>query len=159
MATTQVPEWETSEPGKTVKVTSPDNVLVSGVLANGAVVSAHVATVPRLGTGWRMEVYGREGTLVASAPQIVMFGQVWLSGGRGKDGKLEELPVPDRLTWVPREVPQGEPFNVAQLYRCLDEAIQGIRSADPDFDLALKRHRLLDAIQRSSDQGVKVQVL
>ena len=156
--TTQVPEWETSEPGKKVKVTSPDNVLVSGLLSNGAVASVHVATVPKLGTGWRMEVYGREGTLVASAPQMVMFGQVQLRGGRGGDGALEDLTVPDRLTWVPGEVPQGVPFNVAQLYRRLGEAIQGARSAEPDFDLAVKRHRLLDAIQRSSDQGIKVQV-
>src|SRR5262249_5124339 len=59
--TTQVPVWETSKPGKTVDVTAPDNVLVSGVLTNSAVASVHVATVPWHGTGWRMEVYGREG--------------------------------------------------------------------------------------------------
>ena len=53
---TQVPEWDTSEPGKKVKVTAADNVLVSGVLTNGAVASVHVSTVPWHGSGWRMEV-------------------------------------------------------------------------------------------------------
>ena len=62
LVSTQVPVWQTSEPGKTVEVTSPDNVLVSGVLVNGAVASVHVSTVAWHGTGWKMEVYGREGT-------------------------------------------------------------------------------------------------
>jgi len=60
LSTTQVPVWETAEPGKTVDVTAPDNMLISGVLTNGAVASVHVATVPWHGTGWRLEVYGRE---------------------------------------------------------------------------------------------------
>ena len=157
-ATTQIPVWETSEPGKTVNVTAPDNVLVSGVLTNGAVASVHVAAVPWHGTGWRMEVYGTEGALVASSHEMVQYAQIRLQGGHGKDDTLEELPVPDRLTWVPGEVPKGEAFNVAQLYRSLSEAIQKGKAAEPDFDLAVKRHRLLDAIERSSDQGTKVQV-
>ncbi len=156
--TTQVPVWETSEPGKTVDVTAPDNVLVSGVLTNGAVASVHVATVPWHGTGWRMEVYGREATLVALSSQMVQYAQIQLLGGKGKDGALEELSVPDRLTWIPDEVPQGPPFNVAQLYRSLSKAIREGKGAQPDFDLAVRRHRLLDAIQRASDQGSKVQV-
>ena len=158
LVTTRVPVWETSEPGKTVSVTSPDNVLVSGVLTNGAVASVHVAAVPWHGTGWRMEVYGREGTLVASSVQRVQYAQIVLQGSRDQDGALEELTVPDRLTWVPEEVPEGRPFTVAQLYRRLGRAIRGTGDTEPDFELAVKRHRLLDAIERSSDQGVKVQV-
>ncbi len=156
--TIQVPVWETSEPGKTVDVTAPDNVLVSGVLTNGAVASVHVATVPWHSTGWRMEVYGREATLVASSSQMVQYAQIQLLGGKGKDQTLEKLSVPERLTWIPAAVPQGPPFNVAQLYRSLSQAMREGHSLQPDFDLAVKRHRLLDAIQCASDQGSKVQV-
>ena len=156
--TTQVPVWETAEPGKTVAVTAPDNVLVSGVLTNGAVASVHVATVPWHGTGWRMEIYGREATLVASSQQMVQYAHSQLLGGKGTDGALQELSVPDRLTWIPAAVPQGPPFNVAQLYRSLSTAIRAGTGAHPDFDLAVRRHRLLDAIRRASDQGAKVRV-
>ena len=156
--TTQVPVWETAEPGKTVDVTAPDNVLVSEVLTNGAAASVHVATVPWHGTGWRMEVYGREATLVASSKQMVQYAHIQLLGGKGQDGALEELAVPDRLTWIPAAVPQGPPFNVAQLYRSLSKAIREGRGGQPDFDLAVRRHRLLDAIQRASDRGSKVRV-
>ena len=156
--TTQVPVWDLADSGTTVAVTAPDNVAVSGVLANGAVASVHVATVPWHGSGWRMEVYGREGTLVASSSRMVQMDGIQLHGAHGNDGALEPLPVPDRLSWVPAEVPKGAPFNVAQLYRRLSESIQQGRPADPDFDLAVTRHHLLDAIQRSSDQGASVQV-
>jgi predicted dehydrogenase len=158
LATTQVPVWETAEPGKTVAVTAPDNVLVSGVLTTRAVASVHVATVPWHGTGWRLEIYGRAGTLVATSEQMVQYAQIRLQGGQGEDRALQALPVPDRLTWVSAEVPQGPPFNVAQMYHRLGAAIRAGREAHPNFDVAVKRHRLLDTMQRSSDRGSRVAV-
>jgi predicted dehydrogenase len=155
---TQVPEWTLSDTGEKVDVTAPDNVLISGVLDNGAVASVHVATVPWHGTGWRMEVYGREGTVVASSEQMVQYADVRLLGAKGADGAMEEIKVPDGLAAVPAEVPAGPPFNVAQLYRRLAGAIRGQGGSDPDFQLAVTRHHLLDAVQRSSDQGARVSV-
>ena len=134
-----------------------DNVLINGVLANGALASVHVSTVPWHGTGWRMELYGSEGTLTASSQEMVQYARIQLRGGK-RDGDMEDIPIPDSLTWIPPEVPQGAPFNVAQLYRRLSEGIRGDKIVEPDFDLAVRRHRLLDAIQRSSDQGCVVQV-
>ena len=156
---TKVQVWETGEPGKTVDVTAPDNVVVNGLLANGAVASVHVSTVPWHGSGWRMEVYGTEGTLVAKGSPTVQYNQNWIFGGQGTEGAMEELPIPDRLVLVPGQVPKNEPFNVAQMYRKLSKAIHGGAPAQPDFEHALTRHRLLDSIQRSSDQdGKRVQV-
>ena len=159
MATTQVREWETTEPGKPVKVTSPDNVLVIGPAGQRAPPPRF--TWPRCpgwgpAGGWKSTA-GR-GLWWPSSPQMVMFGQVSLRGGQRKDGRLEELPIPGRLVRVPGEVPKREPFNVAQMYRRLGEAILGNGTSEPDFELALRRHRLLDAIQRSSDGGAKVPV-
>ena len=153
---TQVPQLDIRDTGERIEVTAPDNVLVAGVLDNGAVASVDVAAVPWHGTGWRMEVYGREGTLVASSDQMVQFGNIRLHGGRRQDAGLVELPVPDGLAAVSPEVPEGEPRNVAHLYRHLGEAIRSDGDAEPDFNLAETRHRLLDAIQRSSDHGQQV---
>jgi len=155
---TQVPEWNTSEPGEQVKVTAADNVLVSGVLTNGAVASVHVSTVPWHGSGWRMEVYGREGSIVASSREMVQYAQIQLQGAKGQDSSLAELPIPERLTWIPGEVPPGAPFNVAQMFRKLGQGIREGTTVEPDFDLAVERHKLLDLIQRSSDQGMKQRV-
>ena len=154
---TRVPPWETFQPGETVAVTSPDNVLASGVLTNGAVASFHVASVPSHGTGWRMEVYGQEGTLIATSGQMVQYGEIHLQGGRG-DGKLLDITVPDQQAPVPDQVPAGPAYNVAQMYRRLSQAIRLSESVEPDFQVAVKRHNMLDAIERSSKEGTKVKV-
>ena len=81
-----------------------------------------------------------------------------LQGGKSTDASLKELPIPERLTWVPEGVPQGPPFNVAQMYRRLAEAIRTGQRAEPDFDSAVARHRLLETIQSASDQGMRLPV-
>ena len=35
------------------------------------------------------------------------------------------------------------------------EGIHEGKSASPDFDVAVKRHQLLDAIQKASDTGIR----
>ena len=152
----QVPTWDI--PGGKVAVDAADNVMIHGVLNGGAAASVHVATVPWNGSGWRMEVFGREGTLVADSLEMVQYGNVRLSGAQGGNGPLQELPTPDRLASVPATVPAGEPYNVAQLYQHLGDAIGNGGSAQPDFDTAVERHRLLDTIQRSSDTGTRIKV-
>ena len=60
---TQVPQWHETDTDRMVDVTSPDNILISGTLESGAVVSAHVSSIPWHGSGCKLEVYGREVTL------------------------------------------------------------------------------------------------
>ena len=150
---TRVSQWHESDTGRTVDVTSPDNVLVSGTLGSGAVVSARVGSVPWHGSAYRLEVYGREGTLILAAPEHPHLRGMQLLGAKGGDPELKELPIPERLKWVPDTVPQGPPFNVAQMWSRFADAIRTGRRVEPDFDSAVSRHRLLDAIQRASDTG------
>ena len=150
---TRVTQWHETDTGRMVDVTAPDNILVSGTLSGGAVDSAHVSSVPWHGSGYRLEVYGREGTLVLNSQQSASIGGVRLLGGRGGGSSLEEIAIPAHHTWVPEAVPQGPPFNIAQLWGRFAEAIRTGERAEPDFDTAVTRHELLDAIQRASDTG------
>ena len=154
----RVPQWHETDTDRMVDVTSPDNVMVNGTLTSGAVVSAHVSTVPWLGSNYSLEVYGREGTLVLKASEHPQLGGLLLLGGKGSDSELREIPVPDRLTWAPGSVPTGPPFNVAQMWSRFAEAIRTGSHADPDFESAVQRHRLLDAVQRASDTGQRQMV-
>src|SRR5512145_2299466 len=61
---TQVPQWFESDTKKYVDVTSPDNIIIHGRLENGAVVNAYVGVHPYHGGGHKLEIYGREGTLM-----------------------------------------------------------------------------------------------
>jgi predicted dehydrogenase len=156
VVSTQVPQWHETDTDRMVDVTAPDNILVSGRLANGAVASVHVASVPWHGSSMKLEVYGREGTLVASTGLSAQIDPVRLEGGRGTDRTLRELPIPDRLTAVPPGVPDGEPLNVARMYQALADAIRTGKRVEPDFATAVTRHKLIDAVQAASDQGRRV---
>ena len=156
---TQVKQVRVSDTGEMVEVTSPDNVLFTGVLESGALASVHVGSVPYHGSGgWRLEVYGTKGSLVASGGQA-NYSQTPLKlvGAQGKD-PLAELPVPDEFVIAPEGTPQGAPFNVAQAYVRYADGVRTGQTVDPDFGLALKRHRLLDALERASTEGRAVKV-
>ena len=150
---TQVHRATMVETGASVEVTSPDNVLVSGVLAGGALASVHIASVPAPGSGFRLEVYGAEGTLAAVSGGGAQIGPLALSGARGADKALQPILPAGGQRWVPEGVPEGPPLNVAQMFARLGEAIAAGQDVEADFSLALKRHRLLDAIQAASDTG------
>lgn len=157
MVTTQAKQWLQTDTKKLVDVTSPDNILVNGRLANGAVASVHVSAVPWAGSGYRMEVYGSEGTLVAIGEDAPQHTRLTLQGSRGNE-PLRELDVPGRFSYVNPNTPGGEPYNVAQMYSRFSHAIRTGQASHPDFDTAVELHRFLDDIKRASDTGQEVQV-
>ena len=150
---TQVPEWRETDTGRMVGVNAPDNILVNGVLKTGAVVSIHVGSIPYSDSGYRLEIYGSEGTLVVKSTGTPAIDEARLYGSRGESDRLSRMYIPKRYTWIPADVPTGPPFNIAQLwYRFCQSIYRGI-PMEPDFDLAVRRHELLDAIQTASDTG------
>jgi predicted dehydrogenase len=149
---TQVKQWKVTGTGAMVDVDAADNVLVNGVLEGGALASVHVATLPYHTTGWRMEIYGRDGTLRVSTKGSLQRDANTLLGARGR-APMAALEVPARYTEVPPETPVGPPNNVGHLYLRMAKAIREGSPVEPDFDVAVNRHRLIDAIQRSSDEG------
>ena len=157
VVSTQCDQWFETDTQQYLDVTAPDNILVSGKLANGAVVSAHVASIPWAGSGYRLEIYGREGTLVATSEDSPQLGPVRLEGARGSD-ELEELALSSNHTFVLEGMPQGAPYNVGQLYYMFGEAIRGEGARHPDFDTAVDLHRLVEAMRNASDTGRAVAV-
>jgi len=155
--TTRVKEWRLSDTGGSVPVDAPDSVSVAGRLVNGAEVTVQVAAVPSNPSGYRLEVYGREGALTVTAGGSANIGPSRLFAARGTEA-LAAMPVPDRFTLVPEGTPSGPPLNVAQAYVRLADAYATGSAFDPDFDLAVTRHRLLDAIERSSNEGRAVEL-
>jgi hypothetical protein len=68
---------------------------------------------------------------------------------------LADLSIPESYRWVPPAVPAGFLSNVAQLYLRMAEGILQGKSVSPDFDVAVKRHQLVDVIQKASDTGIR----
>jgi predicted dehydrogenase len=153
LVTTQAQHWYETDTRQLVEVTSPDNVLVSGQLVSGAVASVHVAAVPWAGGGFRMEIYGREGTLVTTGSVSSQRGETLrLQGTRGNH-ELSDLEVPERFVHVPADFPRGDPFNVGQMYALFAEAIRTGQNRLPTFDTAVDLHHFLETIQQASETG------
>jgi predicted dehydrogenase len=141
-----------SEAGRTIPRTSPDEIAVHGRLANGAVFSIHMQGGPGAGTGFRFEINGTKADLLITGSMTVQMADLSLHRTR-HGGAMEKLDVPVRYRWAPPDSPAGQPFNVAQLYVKLAEAIDSGRAAQPNFATAVEMHRLLDTIQQASDSG------
>jgi predicted dehydrogenase len=153
---TLITEWKHSETGETMKVDSPDTVSVAGALQNGAEVSYRVVAVPHNPSGTRLEIYGRDGTLVLTSGSV-NIGPNTLHGSKGKD-PLAEMPPPDEYKLAPEGTPGGPARNVTQGYVRYADSLPKGEVVVPDFGDAVTRHALLDAIERSAAEGKSIKL-
>jgi predicted dehydrogenase len=153
---TRISEWRTLE-GKPYPVDSPDSINIAGRMVSGAEVSINVAAVPSNPSGNRLEIYGRAGALVIRANGALSLGPNQMHAGQGKE-PMAPMAVPAKYRFVPEGTPAGQPYNVAQTYARAADALRGGRSFDVDFNLAVQRHKLIDAIERSSATGRSVKL-
>lgn len=132
-----------------------DQIVVGGVLENGAVVSAHYRGGMSRGTNLLWEINGTEGDLRITAPTgHAQLADLTLLGGRGDDTELSVLEVPAKYRTVPAEL-EGPAVTVAEAYVRFHQG-DTVSDPVPDFDEAVKRHRLLDAIERSAATGQRI---
>ncbi len=160
LVSTRVPQWFETDTKKYVDVTSPDNIMIQGRLEKGAIANAYVGVHPFHGSGHRLEIYGKEGTLMmiggGEAGQEVNRR---IMGGKKDDKALQELLVPDRLKWVPEEVRKvGRAYDVGQMWVKFAEAIRTGGQVETDFDHGVRRHKTLDAIVRASETGQRQRI-
>jgi predicted dehydrogenase len=145
------------ETGQIVPVTSPDQVVLAGQLANGAAASVAVqgGSAP-VTPGFELRIVGAEATLVVrpATPGGIHITD-WAVSVARPDGSAADLPVPARFSPIPEAVPAGPPRNVAVLYREFARAIGDGQPAAPDFRTAVRYHQLLEQIQRASDTGIR----
>jgi predicted dehydrogenase len=155
LVSTQVPRWFETDTKRYVDVTSPDNIMIQGRTGSGAIVSAYVGVHPCHGSGHRFEIYGREGTLMMiGGGEAGQEANRKIMGGKKDEKTLQELPVPDRLKWVPEEVrKEGRAYDVGQMWVNFAKAIRTGAAVEADFDHGVRRHKTLDAIVRACQTG------
>jgi predicted dehydrogenase len=143
--------------GELVAKNVPDQLVVSGVVGDGAVVSVQVRGGMTRGNEFLFEIHGEDGDLVLAATSraSTQRQELTVQGARGAGVPLEGMAIPAKYRWVPEGVPEGSPYNVAQLYARLGEGIRSGKPVAPGFDAAVTRHRLLDMIVRASETGQK----
>lgn len=134
------------ETGEFVPVTAPDQVLISGTLSSGAVLSAHFEAGKRNGPILSTVLTGTDGDLV-------LDHDLTLSGARGDNQPLARLATPDPYLWSPRGDLSDDAHQVAQLYAAFARDLVEGTSIAPSFHDAVKLHHLVDTIADASASG------
>jgi predicted dehydrogenase len=151
----QQPDFLNVETGQHGIKTSPDQVAFSGELASGGTISCHYRAGASRGTNLLWEINGTEGDLVVtSVGGHMQMLDLAVSGGRGDDQFVAPLALPDGLRTAPAGL-EGPALNVAQAWQCFAEDIRTGTRTCPDFDHAVQRHRMVDAIERSAAAGTR----
>jgi predicted dehydrogenase len=149
--TTRIDMWKHAVTGADFPVDAPDTVTAVGLLKSGAEVSYQVASVPHNASGTRLEIYGRKGTLVLTTKSVnIGPSQLHLAIG---NAAMAEITPPDSYRLIPEDMAAGPGRNVAQAYARFAKAMQSGTADSPDFNDAVVRHALIDAMERSHRDG------
>lgn len=142
------------ETGELVPFDAPDQVVVCGVIGDGAPISMHYrGGMPREQEGFVWEINGTDGDLRlygrhGGSQQVPL----WLVGGRGDDRTMTPIDLPGEYQsdlW-PEDV---NPGNVARLYaRMAQDLREGTQTA-PTFEDAVALHKVIDVIEAASASG------
>src|SRR5271169_6555787 len=145
------------ETGELIAKTAPDQLVVNGIVGDGAVASFQIRGGMNRGTAFLFEIHGEHGDLQITATSRASMQRQELNakGARGDAKELADLAIPGKYRWVPEGVAPDSRYNVAQLYARLAEGMRDDKPISPGFDAAVTRHRLLDAIVRASETGLK----
>jgi predicted dehydrogenase len=145
------------ESGELIAKTSADQLVVNGIVGDGTVVSFQIRGGVNRGTAFLFEIHGDQGDpqLTATSRASMQRQELNVRGARGDEKELAELPIPGKYRWVPEGGAPDSRYNVAQLYARLAEGIRNGKPISPGFDAAVTRHRLIDAIVRASETGIR----
>ncbi|MEU2358714.1 Gfo/Idh/MocA family oxidoreductase [Streptomyces misionensis] len=146
---------EVTDTGRTVPNGTPSQVLLHGVLENGATASVTVHGGSGSPDGFFIKFVGSEGTLtvVPTRPGTYMHWTDWSIRVNG-----EQMKVPDDYRTVPFDPAAGPVANVAAVYQEIAQSIAEGRRPHPDFHTAAAHHRVLATIERAAETGVAEKV-
>ena len=149
-------EVHIADTGETLPQRVADQIVVTTVLADGAVASLHMRGGVSRGTNLLWEINGTEGDLLVTAAAILThMGPLRLQMGRGAETALVDVPVADDVPDVPASLKGGMAFNIACFYAQFARDIREGTHLCPDFDEAVRRHKTLDLVARASDEGCR----
>ncbi len=164
---------EVIETGEIRAKDAPDQILISGHLKNGAVVSVIINGGTTAGHGIEMSIFGTEGTISVSGQGGLNFqmSELQLTGARLPERRLAPLDIPASLdtAYIKKDfkgrqpypgvdVPRATIVNVTNLYERIGNSILGGAPLEPDFADGVEMHTLLDRIEKASATGLYQQL-
>lgn len=154
--TTQFKKLTIKDSGERVNNDIPDQINVQGFLNSEIPFASHIAAVPNHSKGWRLEVYGTDGTIIATSAMLPQITPIDIKGSKG-DSDFQSMQVPDDLVKF-NYLPGGPAGNVGRNYGCMAESILNGESFHPNFDDALTMHKLLETIKQASEEKRTIKI-
>jgi predicted dehydrogenase len=142
------------ETGEKIIATSPDHLVITGTLENGALFSTHVRST--FTSNFSFEINGSKGDLVLTFPsssshKMFQIDPFLILGTQGKGDVLEELSVPSKYYLTPKNIESIPAYNIAQLYTIIYQDLKDNTHVAPSFHTAINIHQLLDEIRLSAN--------
>jgi predicted dehydrogenase len=154
----QFPEVTIRETGEVIRTTTPDQLVLTGVIGESAVLSVHIEGGKRNGSGVQIDITGDAGDLRITNRSA--FGGVGddyvIEGAHGDNEAMAALPTPAAYDTLPPSNLPSAVLELAQLYAAFaDDVSTGSHTASTFAD-AVRMHRLLDASLASSETGRRI---
>jgi predicted dehydrogenase len=146
------------ETGETLPHTSPDQVVLAGTFANGAVLSVHLEAGKRNNFGVQIDITGSKGDLKIS--NTTSFGDTFnrIEIARGDAQPLTTLAIPAEYEWVPQGELGASVVELANLYSAHARDVKTGSTLAPTFADAIRMHELIEQIVESNRSGERVQL-
>lgn len=138
-----------ADTGQTIPVSSPDQVLVQGVLENGSAISIHYRGGTSRGTNLLWEINGTKGDIqITGANGHAQIVQLSIRSANGDARELTPLTPPASAYegWPDTLIAR----NVARLYALVAQDIRSGTRQAPSFRDAVALHETITAIDRSA---------
>lgn len=148
--TTQLKKLTLKDNGQSLINTIADQINIQGFLNENIPFTSQMSSILFHSNGWRLEICGTQGTIIATSPIMPQITPITLKGAKG-DSDLVNIKVPNKLEKFAK-LPEGPANNVGKNYGYMLEAIVNKTEFHPNFEDAFEIHNLLDIIQRSSDE-------
>ncbi|MDA1035607.1 MAG: Gfo/Idh/MocA family oxidoreductase [Chloroflexi bacterium] len=150
----------TTDAGARVQTTADDAFAMTLGFVDGGWASLTATSAASHGSGVRVEVYGRDGTLVTPQPNVGSPNpppHAKLLGAKAGDDGLADLPIPERLDPYNDEGHDG----LMPTRLLAREFVRGIEqgvSPAPTFYDGYRCQQVLHAVRESSDSGRVIEI-
>jgi len=154
----QFPQVIISETGEVIPTTAPDQLVLSGLLPDGAVLSVHVEGGKRNGSGVQIDVTGDEGDIrIVNSSAFGAVGDDYIiTGVHGDNKQMECIPLPINYDILPPSNLPSAVLELAHLYAAYARDVSEGGHTAPTFQDAIRMHELIEAAELSSKDGVRI---
>jgi len=160
LAVNQFKEVTIAQTGQVIPTTTPDQLVLTGMLPGDAVLSVHIEGGKRNGSGVQIDITGDKGDLrIANRSAFGDAGDDYvIEGAHGDHLPLTRLTPPDSYEWLPPSTLPSSVLELGNLFAALARDLRTGSQEAPSFAEGVRMHRLLDGVVLSSASGRLVAV-